>query len=282
MRSLWPAVAGCVLVAACSAAPEGEPQAPEGSGRSDSSDDIRGVFPVGDRELYIDCVGSGSPTIVLEAGDGVLSDAMQPVRDAFEARVRVCRYDRANTGRSSAAPTPRTAAEVVADLSGLLAAADVPQPYVLVGHSAGGMFVQLYGRTYPEAVVGVVAMNPVPPWGPWLERALPAMTESERSEETSYFTAGEGSPESFDFRTCSEQIDALEVPTGVAFHMLISTVAQCGSPTDLCGRTYPAYEQITAEISRQWPGGGFTQAASIHEIYLGDMDAVSDAIDSVL
>jgi pimeloyl-ACP methyl ester carboxylesterase len=85
-----------------------------------------------------------------------------PVRQAFDLRVRVCAYDRANTGASGAAPTPRAATAVAADLNGLLAAAQMPGPYVLVGHSAGGMFVQSYARRYPDSVVGLVAMHPVP------------------------------------------------------------------------------------------------------------------------
>jgi pimeloyl-ACP methyl ester carboxylesterase len=59
------------------------------------------------------------------------------------------------------------------DLHRLLGAADVPGPYVLVGHSAGGLLVQLYARTYPGDLAAVVAMNPVPSAGPWLAQAVP-------------------------------------------------------------------------------------------------------------
>ena len=125
------------------------------------------------------------------------------LKQEFADRVRVCSYDRANTGQSEGgAPQPRRAPEVVSDLHDLLAAAKVPGPYLLVGNSAGGMLVQAYARSYPEAVSGVVAMNPVPPWDEWVQRAFPAMTKAERRGEIAYY-GGEGSSETFDFRQIS-------------------------------------------------------------------------------
>jgi len=98
-----------------------------------------------------------------------------------------CAYDRANNGQSDNVPKPRTAKDVVEDLHALLAAAEVPGPYLLVGHSAGGMLVQLYARTYPEQVVGVVSMNPVPPAHPWLDEVSKIFTTQEYSGEEAYY-----------------------------------------------------------------------------------------------
>ena len=118
------------------------------------------------RSLYIECRGSGSPTVVFEVGqDEPRSDASY-LQSRLARHYMTCTYDRANTGESSKAPTPRTAGEIVNDLHELLETADVPGPYVLSGSSAGGSFLQLYGRRYPDEVVGVVAMNPVPPADP--------------------------------------------------------------------------------------------------------------------
>ena len=64
------------------------------------------------------------------------------------------------------------------------------------------MLVQAYARSYPNAVSGVVAMNPVPPWDEWAQRAFPAMTKDERRGEIAYY-GGEGSSETFDFRQIS-------------------------------------------------------------------------------
>jgi pimeloyl-ACP methyl ester carboxylesterase len=123
---------------------------------------LDGLFDVGGgRRLYLSCVGTGSPTVVLEAG---LNDPAAPwfaVERAVAPATRVCTYDRANTvaGASDPAPTPRTGADVVADLHALLDVAGVPGPYVLVGHSIGGLFVRLYASTYPDEVVGLVLVD---------------------------------------------------------------------------------------------------------------------------
>jgi pimeloyl-ACP methyl ester carboxylesterase len=241
---------------------------------------ISGTFEANGRELFIDCIGQGSPTFVLEAGEGVPSDAMSGLKQALAERGTACSYDRANTGQSGSAPTPRTAAEIVADLNALLSAASVPGPYVLVGHSAGGMFVQMYARMFPEDVAGVIAMNPVPPFGEWRAQGFPEMTKQERADEIAYYAGENG--ESFDYRVSSEQIAEAPAPPDVPFEMLISTIAQCDSPDDICGRTYPAYEAITEALSEEWPDGGFSQVESGHEIYVSDLEAVLAVVDDVL
>ncbi|MEJ7741701.1 MAG: alpha/beta hydrolase [Nocardioidaceae bacterium] len=245
---------------------------------------IEGMFAVGNRrELFIACAGTGSPTVVIEAGDGVPSGVMGNVfKAALADRVRVCSYDRANTGQSdSGAALPRRTPEVVSDLHDLLAAAKVPGPYVLVGHSAGGMLVQAYARSYPRDVSAVVSMNPVPPWDEWAQRAFPAMTKGERRDETAYF-GGEGSSETFDFRQISRQLASVPEPAGVPFHMVVATIDQCDSPDDICGRTYPAYVAIMKELSEGWPNGRFTEAGSGHDLYLSDPRVVTAAVKDAL
>jgi pimeloyl-ACP methyl ester carboxylesterase len=241
------------------------------------------MYDIGPRELHLDCAGTGSPTVVLEAGDGVPSAVMGNVlKEAFADRVRVCSYDRVNTGQSDVgAPLPRRMPDVVSDLHDLLAAAKVPGPYVLVGHSAGGMLVQAHARTYPRSVAGVVAMNPVPPWHEWAQRAFPDMTKPERRSETAYY-GGQGSSETFDFRQISRHLASIPVPSGVPFHMIVATIEQCDSPDDICGRTYSAYVEITKELSEGWPEGRFTQAGSGHELYLTNPDVVIAAVEHIL
>ena len=298
MKALGVVVVASVLVlGACTSGPEptvpGDPDpststalpSPSGSASGSAAADgsIRGTFTIGARGLSLSCTGTGSPTVVLEAGDGVPSAVMgDVVTRELSDRVRVCSYDRANTGESdSGAPLPRRTPEVVSDLHDLLAAAKVPAPYVLVGSSAGGMLVQAYAKSYPAEVAGVVAMNPVPPWDEWAKRAFPAMTAAERAEETAYF-GGTGSSETFDYRQISKQIASMPAPAGVPFHMVVATSKQCESPDDICGRTYPAYVEITKALSEGWPQGRFTQAGSGHELYLSDTGVVVDAIDDVL
>jgi pimeloyl-ACP methyl ester carboxylesterase len=76
---------------------------------------------------------------------------------------RVCGYDRPDAPASHSDPTPiRTAQEVVDDLRALLAAAGEPGPYVLVGHSLGGLYVQLFAYRHPDEVAGLVLVDPTP------------------------------------------------------------------------------------------------------------------------
>ena len=143
--------------------------------------DYAGLVDIGvGRQLYLECRGSGSPTVVLEAGfrtraDLWSDDLVQPeaprtmVFPGVAAFTRVCAYDRPGTAtvsdgtllpsRSDPVAQPRTARELVADLHALLETAHIPGPYVLVGHSYGGMLIRLYASTYPDDVVGMVLVD---------------------------------------------------------------------------------------------------------------------------
>jgi pimeloyl-ACP methyl ester carboxylesterase len=119
-----------------------------------------GRFDIGGRKLFLHCTGSGSPTVVFEGG---LTTDWVEMQNRVARFTRACSYDPANGlwGRSDPAPTPRTAEDVVADLHALLAAANVPGPYVLAGHSDGGLFVQLYASKHPDEVAGLVLIDAV-------------------------------------------------------------------------------------------------------------------------
>jgi CubicO group peptidase (beta-lactamase class C family)/pimeloyl-ACP methyl ester carboxylesterase len=121
-----------------------------------------GTFPVGGRrKMFITCAGSGSPTVILEAGAGGGVYSWSAVQPSLTTTTRVCSYDRANLpgGSSDPAPKPQTAADIVTDLHKLLTAARIPGPYVFVGHSNGGLFARLYATTYPQEVNGLVLID---------------------------------------------------------------------------------------------------------------------------
>jgi pimeloyl-ACP methyl ester carboxylesterase len=122
------------------------------------------MVDVGGHRLHIDCVGTGSPTVVIDAGWGdwsaSWSSRVQP--DAAKT-TRVCTYDRAGMGYSEAGPRPRSAERFADELHALLHQGGVPGPYVLVGHSLGGLPVRVFAHAYPAEVAGVVlieSMNP--------------------------------------------------------------------------------------------------------------------------
>ncbi len=128
----------------------------------------------GGRKLYLECRGTGSPTVVLEAGTGDLGDiwSLAPsgpgraVLPAVARFTRVCAYDRPGTyllphdlSRSDPVAMPRSARDMVADLRSLLHAAHVPGPYVLAGHSFGGMVARLFATTHPRKIAGLVSID---------------------------------------------------------------------------------------------------------------------------
>jgi pimeloyl-ACP methyl ester carboxylesterase len=140
-----------------------------------TSDDFTGLVDIGGRRLYLACKGSGTPTVILEAGAGNNGDIWSMVEpegagkisvfDGVAQFTRVCAYDRPGTvagsmrSRSDPAPMPRSAGDIVADLRALLAAAGVRPPYVLVGHSFGGLVVRLFASTVPDEVIGLVLVD---------------------------------------------------------------------------------------------------------------------------
>ncbi len=144
--------------------PPGLPiEALTGDGATPASDSERidGLFTVGDRQIYLSCSGSGSPTVILESGANDPAAPWFAIERAVAPLTRVCSYDRANTvgGASDPAPIPRTVGDSVADLHALLQEANVPGPYVLVGHSIGGLIGRLYASTFPEEVAGLVLVD---------------------------------------------------------------------------------------------------------------------------
>ena len=144
-------------------------------------DDWEGMVDIGGRTLFLETHGSGGPTVVLVCGyrtSGMYwtDDLLQPdaprsmVMAGVSEFTHAVTYDRPGTyapigpedvipSRSEAIAQPRTAPEVVEELHQVLQAAGQPGPYVLAGHSLGGLFARLYASTYPEEVVGMVLVD---------------------------------------------------------------------------------------------------------------------------
>ena len=118
------------------------------------------VAIAGGRRLNLRCVGSGSPTVVLDAGGGEYSYTWRGVQLPIAAFTRVCAYDRAGYGFSDPNDRPATAANIVDDLHTALANAGVKPPFVLVGQSAGGLYMTLYADKYLPDVAGMVLIEP--------------------------------------------------------------------------------------------------------------------------
>jgi len=122
------------------------------------------LVDVGGHRLHINCTGTGSPTVVIEAGLGDWSTSWAGyVQPELAKTTRVCTYDRAGLGWSDASPLPSDAAHFARELHTLLQNANIPGPYVMVGHSLGGFIVRIFAHDYASEVAGVVlvdSMNP--------------------------------------------------------------------------------------------------------------------------
>ncbi len=116
------------------------------------------LIDVGGHQLHLYCLGTGNPTVVLEAGLGDNWLTWSLVQEKIAGITRVCAYDRAGLGWSDSAPGPRTS-PVAESLHTLLNNAGIPGPYVLVGHSVGGIYVRSFAHQYPEDVVGMVLVD---------------------------------------------------------------------------------------------------------------------------
>jgi len=117
------------------------------------------MVDVGGYRLHIHCTGTGSPTVVIESGWGDMSASWGWVQPEVAKTTRICTYDRAGMGWSESSPQPRTAREYAKELHTLLAKANEPGPYVLVGHSMGGFTVIVYAHDYPTEVSGLVLID---------------------------------------------------------------------------------------------------------------------------
>jgi pimeloyl-ACP methyl ester carboxylesterase len=115
---------------------------------------------IGERTLFLDCGGNGAPPVLLEAGGGGDSAGWHGVLPELRRFTRACAYDRAGTGRSSAAPRPHTMQQMIDELDALLERAPLQPSYVLVGHSLGGLLVRLYTSQHPDEVSGLVLLDP--------------------------------------------------------------------------------------------------------------------------
>ena len=121
------------------------------------------LVDVGGHTLHINCIGQGSPTVIMEAANLGMSAHWVRVQQQVAQTTRVCAYDRAGLGWSERGPQPRDARKISSELHTLLKDAGIEGPYVLVGHSYGGLYVRMYADRYPEEVAGVVLVDATHP-----------------------------------------------------------------------------------------------------------------------
>lgn len=132
------------------------------------------MIDIGGRRLHIVEAGSGAATVVLESGLGEDVSTWANVQAQVAGFARTVTYDRAGIGQSDAPIQPTTLSGMAADLHALLHKANISPPYILVGHSLGGMLVQVFAHAYPKEMAGLVLVDPES--GRLLERLHAHMT----------------------------------------------------------------------------------------------------------
>jgi pimeloyl-ACP methyl ester carboxylesterase len=206
------------------------------------------------RRLAMVRAGVGAPTVLLETGLGAESEEWEPVFQEVKQYSTVCRYDRANRGRSDPAPKPRSAQDFVADLHSLLVAAAIPRPLVLVGHSLGGLIVRLYAHQYPHDVAGLVLVDPMHEdqfdrIGPCIPAPFPGEPEA-LTQLRSFWTTDWRDPakdqEGVDFPTSQAQAHAINSLGDIPMLVLTSGTFLREVPPE------PAVQQLAAHLQVVW------------------------------
>jgi pimeloyl-ACP methyl ester carboxylesterase len=178
---------------------------------------------VGGFNLYIDCNGTGSPTVILESGlegDVVTWKTVHPEVAKF---TRVCRYDRAGLAHSDYGPTPRNAELAAQDLHTLLTKANITPPFILVGHSFGGLLIRRYAYDFPDEVTGLIFVDSLQE--DWWDEAL-ALLPTDSSNDNArlasfrlYLRDG--------WRDPSSNFEAMDIPA------VVEQVRETGSLGDI-------------------------------------------------
>jgi pimeloyl-ACP methyl ester carboxylesterase len=169
---------------------------------------------VGGYQLSCRTFGLGEPTVVFECGIEDTSESLANLAHHVQTFTRAFIYDRAGLGLSDPAPRPRTIQNAVNDLHVLLQRAHIPGPYLLVGHSFGGLIVRLYAAHYPQEVVGLVLLDVPHPELALRELALlpppsshePAALTSFRNHATLEWNDPSRNREGFDIAASAGQI----------------------------------------------------------------------------
>src|SRR4051794_41275874 len=153
MAARWPAMIAVMLAVGCGGRASQRVSHPRPASTTPNAD-FSGRVDVGGRYLYVECSGAGRPTVVLQAGWGGVSQDWASVLPELGRTTRTCAYDRAGLGASDPIPGVHDAGDEVRDLKRLLERDRLPAPYVLVGHSYGGLLARLFAAAHPQQTGG--------------------------------------------------------------------------------------------------------------------------------
>lgn len=278
-------LAACLLAAACGRG--------EGPGER--------LVDVGGHRLLLRDAGTGSPVVVIDGGIGDGCDKVRPLQERLAGATRVIAYDRAGYGRSEPGPLPRDAGREAGELRTLLERAGVPGPFVLVGHSLGGLNAQLFAARFPGDVAGLVLLDP-PPLSfllgrEYLEFSAMAARMTAEWQGAADAAKGSGEPEKRAQAAFLAAIASEHREMFAASAQAVSAITGFGDIQLMvvaAGRANPAFGPAAGGYQRYWieqnrllaaksPQGRFILVPdSSHYLYLDAPATVEDAILSVV
>jgi pimeloyl-ACP methyl ester carboxylesterase len=303
-EAFWRGV-GCALSIALCLAATGPSHAAAGDARL-----IR--LPDG-RRLAFRCSGQGAPTVLLEIGFGGDSLGWSKVQRRIEGLSRVCAYDRAGAGYSDPGPLPRDAEAVARDLDAALRSGRIPGPYLVVGHSSGGLYARVFAARRRRDVVGLVLADPTVEHQDW--RFAEAFGSgagdlaSIRQRVEACLTAAEGRPGATEtlgsgrcvaagppghaaqpvtWRTQLSELDTLMAASSEQarrtrrLNLTFPVIVLSADHTYPDPRADAFWGQLHADVAGAYPNGVVRRVDSPHMIPTERPDIVADAITELI
>lgn len=230
---------------------------------------------VSDFKLFAKLIGkkNDKPTVVLESGYGDDSKRWNSIVSEIATLTEVLVYDRAGLGKSEGSSNPRTSLEMVKELKELLSKVDITQPFILVGHSFGGVNARLYASIYPDNVGGLLLVDSTPE--DYRERFLPTMSDDFQEAYKKQFTL-EGNYEEFgeSLRQLKECKKKLSVP------LIVLSAGKKDHYSDASQKLWNLLQEeiIQTSSNSEW----IIAENSAHYIQDDEPSVVIDAIKSLL
>lgn len=204
-------------------------------------------YEIGGRRLLVYRAGSGDPSVVILPGAGAVGLDYFNVQQGAAKVVESIVYDRAGTGWSDRVPLPRSSTEVTDELAELLAVVGIDPPYLLVGHSLGGLYARHFATRFPEMVSGLVLLDPAH------EDYDAFMPEELRDSKDDRMAQAQAA---------TDQAMALELPEEVlAFYRMLFEAEVTGWPEAV------RVPLIDAHVSPEWFKVGFLEATNLDDLY---------------
>jgi pimeloyl-ACP methyl ester carboxylesterase len=238
---------------------------------------VSGKFDVGNGvELYMECEGTESPTILYLHGSIEQATFFAPsssanIRASMGDDYRFCSYNRRNVGFSDTVDGYFTGLTAVEDLHGLMAAAGIDPPYVLLGASFGGLIAHLYAASYPEDVVGIVSLDGMIPKDITLDPLVPEDMRYQPDEDRNTLERLSH------YATLHEALDMN--PPDVPFHYLLAMPSNWSLGV-------PAYDDVildvVADYVASYPQGELFEVESPHYMEPAVPDTIAEHLRQVI